>query len=115
MKTLKHKFVEYIPDYLEDDIIYISIKYKTVVHKCACGCGNQVITPITPTDWMLIFNGKTISLSPSIGNWNFECKSHYLIINNQIIYANSWTTKMINDNRKKDLKKKKNYFSFLKK
>ncbi|MFC4855982.1 DUF6527 family protein [Actinophytocola glycyrrhizae] len=23
------------------------------------------------------FNGETVSLSPSIGNWSFPCRSHY--------------------------------------
>lgn len=84
MKTLKHKFLEEIPDYLEDGILYISMQYKTVVHKCACGCGNEVVTPLTPNDWKLIFDGRTITLRPSIGNWNFDCKSHYWITNNAV-------------------------------
>jgi hypothetical protein len=84
MKILKHKFLEIIPDYLEDDILYISVQYKTVVHKCICGCGNEVVTPLTPNDWRLTFDGKTISLYPSIGNWSFKCKSHYWIRNSVI-------------------------------
>ncbi|MFP5040444.1 DUF6527 family protein [Parasediminibacterium sp. JCM 36343] len=85
MKTLQHKFVEYIPDILEEGIIYITIEYRTAVHKCICGCGNKVVTPITPKDWKLIFDGKSISLYPSIGNWDFKCKSHYYITNNKIV------------------------------
>lgn len=91
MKTLKHKFVELIPESLEEDVLYISIEYRTAVHKCVCGCGNEVVTPISPTDWKLIFDGKSISLTPSIGNWNFKCKSHYWIINNKIKHARKWS------------------------
>ena len=115
MKILKHKFVEFIPDYLEDDVIYISLQYKTVVHKCVCGCGNEVVTPLTPIDWKLTFDGRTISLFPSIGNWSFECQSHYWIINNEIKFSNKWTTKKIDSNRQNDLERKKKYFSFKKK
>lgn len=30
--------------------------------------------------WTLIFDGDTVSLDPSIGNWSFHCQSHYLIV-----------------------------------
>jgi len=38
------------------------IEYATAVHKCACGCGKEVVTPLSPTDWKLIFDGKALSL-----------------------------------------------------
>ncbi|MBK7970270.1 MAG: hypothetical protein IPK08_15745 [Bacteroidetes bacterium] len=69
MKTIQHKFVEFIPDVIEGGVLYISIEYCTAIHKCACGCGNEVVTPLSPTDWEITFNGKTVSLDPSIGNW----------------------------------------------
>src|SRR5580693_1991074 len=107
MQTLQHKFVEFIPDKLERGILYISMEYATAIHLCACGCGNQVVTPFSPIDWQLTFNGETISLSPSIGNWSFECKSHYWIINNGIEYSKKWSESKIESGRKKDKKKKK--------
>lgn len=110
MKTLEHKFVEFIPDILEDGILYITIEYRTAVHKCICGCGNKVITPISPIDWKLTFDGKTVSLYPSIGNWNFDCKSHYFITNNQVRLARRWSEKEIEAGREFDTKKKKKYF-----
>lgn len=115
MKTILHKFVEYVPNELENGILYISMEYRTAVHLCVCGCGNKVVTPITPTDWQLTFDGKSVSLSPSIGNWNFECKSHYFIKNNQIIFARNWSNSEIADSRKDDKKKKKKYFKKKKK
>ena len=63
--SLAHEFVEFIPDVLEEGKIYVSIEHSTVVHRCCCGCGKEVVTPLSPTDWKLIFNGKTISLDPS--------------------------------------------------
>lgn len=87
---LNHRFVEFIPQNVEDGILYISIEYCTAIHKCVCGCGNEVVTPISPSDWKLTFNGKSVSLYPSIGNWNFDCQSHYWIKNNQIDYAEKW-------------------------
>ena len=113
--TLQYKFVEFIPDILEEGILYITIEYRTAIHKCVCGCGNKVVTPISPTDWKLTFDGKSVSLSPSIGNWNFECQSHYWIINNKIKHARKWTEEEIAFGREKDLVKKKKYFKEKKK
>ena len=84
---MKHKFVEFIPKQKEEGILYISLEYGTVVHKCACGCGLDVITPITPHDWKIIYEDDTISLHPSIGNWAYKCISHYWIKNNNVIWA----------------------------
>lgn len=86
------KFVDNIPDVLEDNTIYISLKYNTAIHKCACGCGNEVVTPISPVNWTLSYNGKDISLSPSIGNWSFKCRSHYWIKNGYIQWSGSIST-----------------------
>jgi hypothetical protein len=90
MKTIVHKFVEFIPETLEEGVIYITLEYGTALHKCACGCGREVVTPLSPNDWKLIFDGKTVSLYPSIGNWRFPCRSHYWIEKNQIVDANRW-------------------------
>lgn len=87
---MKHQFVEFIPDELEDGILYVSITYATVLHKCGCGCGNEVVTPLSPMDWQLTFNGETISLFPSIGNWSFPCRSHYWIRKNEVVWVKDW-------------------------
>ena len=115
MKTIQHKFVEYIPDILEDNILYISIEYRSAAHNCICGCGNRVVTPITPTQWKLTFDGRSVSLNPSIGNWNFDCKSHYWIENNQIKLASKWSDEKIEASRKADVVKKKKYYKMKKK
>ena len=90
--------------------MYVSIQYETAIHKCCCGCGNEVVTPFSPTDWKLIFDGVSVSLYPSIGNWNFPCKSHYWITNNNIIWAKKWTKKQINKGRDIDQHNKQNYY-----
>ncbi len=108
---LQHKFVEFIPESVEEGVLYISIEYCTAIHKCICGCGNEVVTPLSPTDWKLIFNGKSVSLHPSIGNWNFECQSHYWIRENKIELASHWTEREIRMGRKNDLECKTEYFN----
>lgn len=108
--TLKHEFVEYIPNDLKEGTIYISIAFATAVHKCCCGCGSEVITPLSPTDWQLIFDGQSISLYPSIGNWNFSCQSHYWIINNKVHWVPRWSKEKINIGRSHDASVKRKYF-----
>jgi Family of unknown function (DUF6527) len=85
--TIEHEFVQFIPNLLEEGKIYVSVEYATAAHNCFCGCGNRVVTPIHPTGWELTFDGDTISLRPSIGNWGFACESHYWISRNQIVWA----------------------------
>lgn len=107
---LTHEFVEFIPQELIEGIIYVSIVFSTAVHKCCCGCGNEVVTPLSPTDWELIFDGETISLYPSIGNWGFECQSHYWIRRNRVKWAPKLTRKEIEAGRSHDRWTKEVYF-----
>lgn len=108
---LHHKFVEFIPDSLDEGVLYISVDYCTAIHKCVCGCGNKVVTPISPTAWQLSFNGVSVSLKPSIGNWNFDCQSHYWIENNKIRHAGRWSTSEIQEGRDRDMELKNKYHS----
>ena len=111
MEIIQNKFVEFIPEVIEEGILYISVEYCTATHKCVCGCGNEVVTPFSPTDWSLWFDGKTVSLFPSIGNWSFECKSHYFIKKNKVHNAPKWSDWQIEANREKDLKNKNKFFN----
>ncbi len=106
---LKHEFVEFIPENISDGIIYISITYRTAVHNCVCGCKNKVVTRFSPTNWQFTFDGVSISLYPSIGNWSFKCKSHYWITKNTIKKAELWSDEEIEDNRKNSIKNEERY------
>src|SRR5438445_703184 len=75
--SVRHEFVESAPRQLEPGILYVSFKYSFVLHACCCGCGREVITPLSPAQWSLTYNGQAITLEPSIGNWSFPCRSHY--------------------------------------
>ncbi|MBN2068426.1 MAG: hypothetical protein JW739_02205 [Opitutales bacterium] len=110
-QILIHKFVEFIPQEIEEGVLYISVEYGTARHKCCCGCGSHVITPITPTDWKLIYDGETVSLSPSIGSWNLPCQSHYFIRNNKVIWAQKWSKKEISQGRMIDKRLKEAFYS----
>lgn len=99
---MRHEFVTLMPKKLQEDVLYISIEYKTATHLCACGCGNKVMTSITPTGWTLSYNGDNVSLNPSIGSWNLPCKSHYWIRSGQVVWAESWTEEQIVAVQKRD-------------
>ncbi len=88
---LRHEFVDHIPDKLDDGVLYVSIRFGTVVHNCACGCGQEVVTPLGPAEWRLTYDGRTVSLAPSIGNWSFPCKSHYWIDCGNIRWARGFS------------------------
>lgn len=101
-KIIRYEFVDLIPDVVEEGVLYISIPYATSTHKCACGCGEIIVIPIKPMDWEIIWNGETISINPSIGNWSLPCQSHYWIEENKIIWARKWNDSEIKVGRAKD-------------
>ena len=110
-KTLQHRFVENIPDDVEEGILYISLPYCIAMHKCVCGCGNEVSTPISPAGWEMTFNGESVSLSPSIGNWSYPCQSHYFIVKGKVRHVLKWTSDEIERGRKADANEVAVYFS----
>ena len=101
-QTFTPEFVGNVPESLAAGVLYVCIAYATVAHLCCCGCGNEVITPLTPTDWSLNFDGETVSLTPSIGNWGFDCKSHYVLCRNRVDWAPTWSQAQIARNRLRD-------------
>ncbi|WP_373432580.1 DUF6527 family protein [Geothrix sp. 21YS21S-2] len=86
------------------------MRFATASHKCCCGCGNVVVTPIRPTDWTLIFDGRGVSLYPSIGNWGFKCQSHYWIRCNQVVWAQRMSPSAIVEGREHDRQAKEAFF-----
>lgn len=107
---LEHRFVKNIPSSLEPGVLYVSMEYGTAIHSCCCGCGEEVVTPFTPTDWQMTFDGETISLSPSIGNWNLVCRSHYVVKRGRVIKAAPWSDKKITAERQRDQTAKAHYY-----
>ncbi len=108
--VLAHKFVKIVPEELDEHTIYVSTDYTTVVHLCCCGCGREVVTPLSPTDWTLIYDGVSVSLSPSIGNWSFECQSHYWIDRSRALWAPRWSRNWIEAGRARDQRSKEQYY-----
>ena len=104
---MKREFVHRVPAELEEGILYICLDCDVVVHKCACGCGEKVVLPLSPEHWKLTYDGE-VTLSPSIGNYQYECKSHYCIRNGKVVWVESFKEEF--KSKKKRKKKKKSFF-----
>lgn len=102
IKKYKIEFVDRIPKELKDGILYVCIECKVIIHKCACGCGEKTVTPIDKENgWTMKYDGQTITLRPSIGNFSMNCKSHYYITDNKVEWLNNY--KQIVNNEKQTI------------
>ncbi len=101
-ETIDFEFIESVPANLSDGRVYVSIRFATIIHKCCCGCETEIVTPLSPAGWSLTFNGETITLHPSIGNWGTRCKSHYWIRDNRVIWERQFSEEEIEAVRLED-------------
>ncbi|WP_278374022.1 DUF6527 family protein [Sphingobium xenophagum] len=109
-QVLEHRFVESFPETLEAGVLYISLEYGSAAHSCCCGCGEEVVTPLTPTDWSIIYDGEAVTLHPSVGSWTLPCRSHYVIRRNRVIEAPPWSDSEIEAERRRDRRAKAAHF-----
>ena len=96
---LKLQLTETIPENIEEGILYVSLTYWTTAHKCGCGCGQKVVLRLSPKHWAITLNGESVSMYPSVGNWQLPCRSHYWIEEGRIIPAKRWSDTEIMRNR----------------
>ena len=84
---IKLELVKHIPEYseLEENILYVSKEFHVAIHLCRCGCKTEICTPIDDNGWVFHENNGLFSLTPSIGNYQLPCRSHYYITNNQFV------------------------------
>jgi len=99
---LEPVFIESFPAAMDSGALYISIPYRTCGHLCCCGCGQEVITPLSPTQWSFTYDGENVSLAPSVGNWALPCQSHYSIRHGKVRWNRRYTPGEIAENRKRD-------------
>jgi hypothetical protein len=102
IEILKTVFTAEIPEVLDDGILYISRECCVALHNCACGCGEEVSTPLVTTEYRLTMHGDMASLWPSIGNHDFACRSHYVIDRGKIVWADKMSRVAIQHGRVKD-------------
>ena len=106
LRQFELQVVHHMPSELKHGTLYVCFDCNVVSHLCACGCGEKVILPIDPDFWSIKYNGETVSLTPSIGNFQFPCKSHYWIKENRIVWAES-TVSMRKAKKRSSRKKKR--------
>jgi hypothetical protein len=102
ISRLRPEFVETMPDLLHDGVIYISEKYRVALHNCCCGCGEEVSTPMGPTEFSVAVADGAVSVRPSIGNHDFPCRSHYVIEHGAILWAGEMSRAAIEKGRAHD-------------
>lgn len=106
-QRVKVEFVESAPRPLSEGVLYISDRFLTALHLCCCGCGREVVTPLNPAGWSYKREAGTVTLKPSIGNWSFPCRSHYLIIRNEVVWAKPMSAQQIAMVKAKDSRDRK--------
>jgi hypothetical protein len=100
--TFRYELVESMPATLEEGVLYISQRFRTASHRCACGCGYRVVTPLRPGRWQVRLSDKGATLRPSIGNSSFRCRSHYYITCGRVEWLGVYTDEMIAHARARD-------------
>ncbi len=108
--TIRPVYVGSFPKVLEDGVLYISRRFGTACHRCCCGCGTKIVTPLRNTEYRLTDVGGRVSLHPSIGNWNHPCRSHYMIRNGHVVEAGDMAEAAIDKGRAHDEAEKRAYF-----
>jgi hypothetical protein len=83
--------IECAPEELQPGILYVSKRFETCLHLCACGCGALTVTPQHPTEgWFITGTDELVTLRPSIENPIPFCPNgaHYYITENRIDWFN---------------------------
>ncbi len=103
--SYSHEFVESLPESAQmvDGVVYVSVEYDVAAHRCMCGCGSEVVTPFSPARWTMSYDGRCVSLHPSVGNWGSECESHYWLRSGQVIWSRHFSQDEIAFIRRKDV------------
>ena len=105
-RTWTAVWVDDMPQSLDPGNLYISVMHRLTEHLCACGCGAEVSLPLGRSEWRIEYDGESVSVSPSIGNWRLPCRSHYLIEKGYTRWALAWTENEIRTGQARDRKAK---------
>lgn len=109
--TFRLERVKYVPKELEAGILYVAAEFDVAVHLCACGCGTKVTTPLGPTEWQVADTSNGPTVTPSIGNWQLPCRSHYLIKGGSVHWAGQWSEDRINAGRASERRQREAYYA----
>jgi len=110
IERMRTELVELMPSTLESGVLYVSQKYQTAAHLCACGCGEKIRTQLGPLGWQFINERPGPSLYPSIGNWQKPCRSHYFIRRGVVVWAPALTETEVLYGRQAEVQRRDAYF-----
>ena len=105
--------VRFLPKELKPGVLYVSEEFEIAAHLCACGCGTKIRTPLGATEWSVEETASGPSLSPSIGNWQEACQSHYWIEGGKVRWAPKWHEEQIADGRREEQERRRVYYEDL--
>ena len=110
LERIRAEHVEFMPKQLEPGILYITRKYGTAAHLCACGCGEKIRTPLGPTEWKVTESRSGPSVWPSVGNWQKACESHYVIEDGRIVWCGKWSPEQVLAGRRSEEARREAYY-----
>ena len=112
VQSLRPKYVEHLPESLEEGILYVCEEFSLTAHKCCCGCGEDVHNKLGPAKWRLIKHPDgRVSLDPSVGNWKYACRSHYWICENEVLEAAPMSSRAIQAVQARDRRDRDKYIA----
>jgi hypothetical protein len=111
IERMRLERVHYMPKILESGVVYASEEFGAAAHICACGCGAKIRTPLSPAEWRLDETGDGPSLSPSVGNWQQPCRSHYWIWRGEVEWCGDMTEAQIQAGRRLEHSRRTKYFA----
>ena len=103
--------VEFMPKLLEPGVLYVSEKYHTAAHLCACGCEEKIRTPLGPTEWSVRDGPRGPCLWPSVGSWQRPCRSHYVIDNGDVHWAGQWSDAQVHIGQAYEQARRERYYA----
>ena len=105
------RLVKFMPKELKPGVLYVSEKYRTAAHLCACGCGEKIRTPLGPTEWSVTEGRGGPSVWPSVGSWQRACRSHYIIRDGVVHWRGQWSEAQVRAGQKREHVNRKDYFA----
>lgn len=85
-----YQLVERIPTQMREGVVYHTKEYELAGLLCACGCGHR-ITLLVPDSHQVWNDGGYTTIRPSIGVFDAQCKSHFVMSAGNIQWLPAFT------------------------
>jgi len=85
-----YEAVNRIPSRLRGGVVYHTEEFEIAALLCACGCGHR-ITLLVPDSHQVTDENGLATVRPSIGVFDADCKSHYVITKGEVAWLPAFT------------------------